>query len=136
MRIELARRGDIPALLSCDRHLPVSRLTVCVDQGMVYALRLGGRVVGVLRYSLFWQTIPFLDLIFLEEACRGQGFGRQAMAFWEKAMLDNGFRYAMVSTQADETARFFYEKLGYHRIGAFLPPEQEADELLYLKELE
>jgi hypothetical protein len=25
-------------------------------------------VVGVLRYSLFWQTIPFLDLLYIDEA--------------------------------------------------------------------
>jgi hypothetical protein len=41
----------------------------------------------------------------------------------------------MLSTQEDETAKYFYEKLGYRRIGAFLPPEQDADEIMYLKEL-
>ena len=28
------------------------------------------------------------------------------------------------------------EKLGYRRIGAFVPPEQDADEIMYLKMLE
>ena len=45
-----------------------------------------------------------------------------------------GYPYVMLSTQEDETAKFFYEKMGYRRIGAFLPPEQEADEIMYLKE--
>lgn len=45
-----------------------------------------------------------------------------------------GYNYVMLSTQEDETAKNFYVKLGYRRIGAFLPPEQEADEIMYLKE--
>lgn len=45
------------------------------------------------------------------------------------------YPYVMLSTQEDETAKYFYEKLGYRRIGAFLPPEQDADEIMYLKEL-
>lgn len=46
-----------------------------------------------------------------------------------------GHAYVMLSTQEDESAWEFYEKLGYRRIGAFRPPEQEADEVLYLKKL-
>ena len=46
-----------------------------------------------------------------------------------------GYAYAMLSTQEDESAKFFYEKQSYCRIGAFLPPEQEAEEIVYLKEL-
>ena len=46
-----------------------------------------------------------------------------------------GYSYVMLSTQEDESAKYFYETLGYRRIGAFLPPEQDADEIMYLKEL-
>ena len=47
-----------------------------------------------------------------------------------------GYAYTMLSTQADETAKFFYEKLGYRRVGAFLPPKQDAEEILYLKQIQ
>lgn len=50
-------------------------------------------------------------------------------------MQTMGYPDVMLSTQEDETARYFYEKLGYQRIGAFLPPEQEADEIMYLKKI-
>ena len=65
----------------------------------------------------------------------GLGWGSRMMANWEETMGRMGYDYGMTSTQADETAKFFYEKLGYQRIGAFLPPDQEADELIYGKEL-
>lgn len=57
------------------------------------------------------------------------------MVRWESHMKHKGGSWVMVSTQADETAGFFYEKLGYRLIGSFLPPDQEADELMYWKEL-
>lgn len=134
MEIRLAETGDLPGILQYDSHVHPDRVRVCVEDHMVYVLW-DKRIVGILRYSLFWQSIPFLDLLYMDEDYRGKSLGRQMMAFWEDAMENLGYRYVMLSTQEDETAKFFYEKLGYRRIGAFLPPEQEADEIMYLKEL-
>ena len=57
------------------------------------------------------------------------------MSEWEQSMKTCGYKYVMTSTQADETAWSFYEKLGYRKVGGFLPPEQDADEWIYLKQL-
>lgn len=135
MEISTAVSQDFQAIQTFDRHIPADRLAACIADGQVYVLRHAEHIIGTLRYSLFWQTIPFLDLLYLDEAHRGMGYGSRMMAHWESAMAERGYRYVMLSTQADETAKYFYEKLGYRRIGAFLPPEQEADEIMYLKEL-
>lgn len=148
MIIELAQRMDKPKIAKLDCHIPPSRLGECIAAGQVYVLkddsikgggqnhRLKDPVVGVLRYSLFWQTIPFLDLLYIDDAYRQQGFGTQMMDRWEETMKIRGYKYLMTSTQADESAWRFYEKLGYHKVGGFLPPEQTADEWMYLKRLE
>ena len=39
-------------------------------------------------------------------------------------------------TQANEDAWKFYEKLGYYKVGGFFSPEQEAEEWMYMKELD
>ena len=52
-----------------------------------------------------------------------------------KVMRVMGYPYVVLFTKEDETAKFFYKKIGYRRIGAFLPPEQDADEIMFLKEL-
>ena len=147
MIIELAQNKDKQKIAKLDSHIPSSRLDECIGNGQAYVLREGftgndgqnnrlkGAVVGVLRYSLFWQTIPFLDLIYIEEAYRGKGFGSQMMSEWERSMKTCGYQYVMTSTQADEDAWQFYEKLGYIKVGGFLPPEQDADEWIYLKQL-
>ena len=147
MIIEIAQSKDEPKIAKLDYHIPPSRLGECIRSGQVYVLkddsiknggqnhRLKDPVVGVLRYSLFWQTIPFLDLLYLDAAYRRQSFGTQMMHDWETEMKKRGYKYVMTSTQADESAWQFYEKLGYHKVGGFLPPEQEAEELIYLKQL-
>ena len=134
--IRLAEWEDMQKVLQYDRHIPPAQLENCIRNGQVYVLQDAGNVLGVLRYSLFWQSIPFLDLLYIDETQRSKGFGRTLMAYWESVMQHKQYKYGMLSTQADETAKYFYEKLGYRCIGAFLPPEQQADELMYLKALE
>ena len=69
MIIELAQSKDKQKIAKLDRHIPSPRLGECIWNGQVYVLKddsikNGGQnhrvkdpVVGVLRYSLFWQTI-------------------------------------------------------------------------------
>ncbi len=135
METVLALLKDFSAVQKYDRHIPSVRLRNCIRDHQVYALRDAGSIVGILRYSLFWQSIPFLDLIYIDESYRGKGYGRQIMSHCESAMADLCYKYVMLYTQEDETGKYFYEKLGYHRIGAFQPPEQAADEIMYLRNL-
>jgi GNAT superfamily N-acetyltransferase len=135
MEIRLANAEDLAAILQYDRHIPPERVEACVCGGTVRILCEGSCVLGILRYSLFWQSVPFLDLLYIDESHRALGWGSKMMRKWEREMADRGYSYVMLSTQEDETAKYFYEKLGYRRIGAFLPPEQDADEIMYLKEL-
>ena len=134
--IRLAEAKDKKQILKHDCHIHHNRVGECIRNGLVDVLCDGDKIVGILRYNLFWQSIPFLDLIYIDEAYRGQGWGSKMMAHWENDMKTMGYPYVMLSTQENETAKFFYEKIGYRRIGAFLPPEQEADEIMYLKELQ
>ena len=98
MIIEIAQSKDEPKIAKLDYHIPPSRLGECIRSGQVYVLkddptknggqdhRLKAPVVGVLRYSLFWRTIPFLDLLYIDDAYRRQGFGTQMMHDWETEM--------------------------------------------------
>lgn len=135
MEIRLAAAKDKKQILKYDCHIHHNKVGECIYNGLVDVLCDGEKIIGVLRYNLFWQSIPFLDLICIDEAYRGQGWGSKMMAAWEESMKRMGYSYVMLSTQENETAYLFYEKIGYRRIGAFLPPEQEADEIMYLKEL-
>ena len=135
MEIVLATPALFSAVRQFDRHIQPHRLRHCIAGGQVYLLRVERSWAGVLRYRLFWETIPFLDLLYIDQRYRGLGWGRKLMGHWEAAMAAQGFRHGMLSTQADEAAKHFYEKLGYRLAGSFYPPEQEAAELIYTKVL-
>lgn len=136
MIVRLAESKDRGQIRKYDHHIDKERLDDCIRAGQVFVLCDGADIYGVLRWSLFWQSVPFLDLVYLDEGYRGQGWGRKMMAHWEAQMTAGEYPYVLLSTQADENAQYFYDKLGYRRIGAFLPPEQEADELVFAKTLE
>ncbi len=136
IQIRQAEEKEIAKLLQYDGHIAAKTLTDCIRQGHVYAICLKNEIIGVLRYSFFWQSIPFLELLFIAPDCQRKGYGRHAMACWQQQMKQLGYRDVMTSTQADETAQFFYEKLGYIRAGAFFPPGQEAEEIMFKKTLD
>ncbi|MBE6713644.1 MAG: GNAT family N-acetyltransferase [Ruminococcaceae bacterium] len=148
MILELAQSKDKRKIAKLDRHIPSPRLGECIWNQQVYVLkddsiknggqnhRLKDPVVGVLRYSLFWETIPFLNLLYIDASYRNKGFGTEMMRRWEDTMARMGYKYVMTSTQADEDAWVFYEKLGYQRVGGFFPPEQAVEEWMYLKRLD
>ena len=147
MEIRLPFGREKNKIMKLDSHIPPEALGECMYNGQVYVLiddsvkngglnhRLKDPVVGVLRYSFFWQTIPFLDLIILDENYRNKGFGTKMMDKWESDMKIMGYSHVMTSTQADESAYIFYEKRGYKKAGGFFPPMQDAEEIIYVKKL-
>ena len=98
-----------------------------------------GNQLGVMRYNLFMDNIPFLTLIYIEEAHQGKGYGKQALLYWESEMFGLGYRMVMTSTQVDEEAQHFYRKLGYIDRGSLFldnTPIKQPQELLMIKVLQ
>jgi ribosomal protein S18 acetylase RimI-like enzyme len=115
MEIRLAVAKDKKQILKYDCHIHHNKVGECIYNGLVNVLCDDNKIVGVLRYNLFWQSIPFLDLIYIDEAYRSQGWGSKMMADWEDSMKAMGYSYVMLSTLENENAKCFYEKLGMHK---------------------
>lgn len=133
-QVRAVTAGDRDFWLSLDRHLPAGAFDRKVRDGMGWVATLDGKPAGILRGSLFWDSIPFCDLLYITEEHRGRGLGRLLMTRWEQAMKDRGFDLAMTSTQSDESAQGFYRKLGYRDCGVLTLPfpghEQPAELIL------
>lgn len=129
---------DIPAWFAFDRHIAQGELEHKIRLRRCYLLRNDGLTVGVMRYNLFWDSVPFLTMIFLAESARGRGYGKAAVLRWEAEMRALGYPCVMTSTQADESAQHFYRKLGYRDAGCLIldrPPLKQPAELFFIKEL-
>ena len=121
MTIRTAVMADLPVLARHDRHISKNELENLIRLGRVTIVEADGEFVGWLRWNLFWDNTPFLNLLYLLEPYRGKGYGKTLMDHWETQMQHQGFDRVMTSTASDEYAQHFYQKLGYTAIGGFTP---------------
>jgi len=70
-----------------------------------------GTVVGGAWGYVNWNWL-FVGLVWISEAIRGEGYGRQLMETLEKAAQERGCRFSHLDTFSFQ-ARPFYESLGY-----------------------
>lgn len=127
--IRYAQKNDLEQLRKLDQLLAPSELEQCIRDGRVLVL-IRQELVGCLRYNLFWDNLPFMNLLFLAEDERGKGYGTQLIQFWEEEMRRQQHRSVMISTRSDKQAQFFYRKHGYVDCGALLLPGEPLEILL------
>lgn len=89
--------------------------------------------MGWLRYNLFWDNTPFMNMLYLLDDYRGKGFGRKFVKYWEGDMKQLNYEMVMTSTASDEYAQHFYNKLGYITVGGFLFVYDPFEVILYKK---
>ncbi|MGI6182609.1 MAG: GNAT family N-acetyltransferase [Candidatus Fimadaptatus sp.] len=138
MEIRLARASDRARWFELDAHLPEDEFMGKLLSDMLYAATVEGRIVGVLRWGLFWDSIPFMNLLYVDEALRGQGCGRALVMRWERDMRARGYGMVLTSTQVDEQAQQFYRHMGYRDCGGLimeLPGYEQPMEMFMCKPL-
>lgn len=136
--IRHAETADRDFWFTLDRHLTESGFERVLRDRLGYVLTAEGRPAALLRASLFWDSIPFCNLLYVAEGQRRKGYGRRLMAFWERDMRRRGYDLVMTSTQSDEEAQHFYRKLGYRDCGSFIlpfPGYEQPPELILAKAL-
>ncbi len=117
-----ATEKDRAFWFSLDRHLDEGGFSRLVRERTGCVLTKDGKPIALLRWSLFWDSIPFCNLLYVEGACQRRGFGRALVEHWEKDMRAQGYDLVMTSTQSDEAAQHFWRKLGYRDCGALTMP--------------
>lgn len=136
--IRLMSETDREFWFSLDRHLPEEEFMNKVERGQGYVCLADGIPVGLLRYNLFWDNTPFCTMLYIDERCQGQGFGRLLMTRWERDMKARGYGIALTSTQVNEAAQHFYRKLGYRDCGCLVidvKGYEQPMEMFMIKEL-
>jgi len=132
--IEKAKNTHVDFWLTLDKHISLDELKTKISLKQCYIIRDENEPCGVLRYGLFWDNTPFMNMIYLREAYRNRGFGKAAVSFWENEMVLQGYKTVMTSTQANEGAQHFYRKLGYRDAGCLLL-ENEPLEIIFVKDI-
>ena len=121
MNITHASAEHFPKLHQLDSHIAETELRSLIAQKRILILEDNGDLHGWLRWNLFWDNTPFMNMLFVGEPRRGEGLGRRLVLQWEEEMRQLGYESVMTSTASDEYAQHFYRKLGYETIGGFTP---------------
>lgn len=133
MQIRYATQSDLPWISRHDPHISPEELAESIRRGRVLLGFEEGDPIGWLRWNLFWDNTPFLNMLFFLPGFRRRGFGRELVSAWESSMWRHGFSAVMTSTLSNESAQHFYRAMGYRDVGGLLLPG-EATEILFRKE--
>lgn len=126
----VASTADLAFLRDVDKHVSPDTLAALVSTGRVLVVEVDGAAVGFLRWGLFWDRIPFMNLLWVLPDWRGQGVGTTLVEAWEKSQLAAGHDLVLTSTMSNETSQHFYRRLGYLDTGALLLPDEPAELIL------
>ena len=120
MNIKPVDARDMAFWMSIDTHVSEEGFHGRVYTKAGYVLWENETRVGLMWHCVLWDNLPFLNLLFILPAYRGKGYGAGAMAQWEQEMKKRGFKTLLISTQVDESAQFFYRKIGYVDCGGLI----------------
>ncbi len=132
--IKYATMDDYGLLISRDTHVRKEEWKKLIEKNQALIFKVDNHFAGWLRYNLFWNEIPFMNMLYFLEEYRGKGYGTQMVRFWERKMAKLGYDKVMTSSQANESAQHFYRKLGYRDAGGFFPFCNDL-EIIFTKEL-
>jgi len=139
MNIKPVEMSDMTFWMSIDTHVREEDFQGRVFTKAGYVLWENETRIGLMWHCVLWDNLPFLNLLFILPAYRGKGYGAGAMAQWEQEMKKRGFKTLLISTQVDESAQFFYRKLGYIDCGGLVfqgTPNSQPMEMFMRKVLE
>lgn len=112
--VEFAGAADIGRLKALDSHIEPAWVERCVAAGEYLVAREGGDIAGFLRFTWFWRTMPYMELIMVRAERRRGGIGSRMLAAWETAMRAEGAELVITSSMADEP-----EPQAWHRRNGF-----------------
>jgi len=139
--IRCAGAEDVGFITRLDGHISATELERKIRDNMILIIEADEPErlpVGLLRYNLFWDNIPFCCLLYVDAPFQHKGFGRALMEYWEREMKNMGYGMVLTSTQVDEAAQHFYRRLGYCDCGALIinqPGYEQPMEMFMAKSL-
>jgi GNAT superfamily N-acetyltransferase len=138
MLIRYAQLNDKTEWFRLDRHLSEAGFEEKIRNKQGYVLTEDDKVIGVLRYNLFWDNTPFCTMLFIEWQEQHKGYGKQLLKHWEEDMKAQAYGMVLTSTQVDETAQHFYRTNGYKDCGSLvmnIPGYEQPMEMFFSKGL-
>ncbi|WP_291292047.1 GNAT family N-acetyltransferase, partial [Enterococcus sp.] len=102
LKICYGQKSDTSFWLELDNHLTKAGLAKKFQDQQALILTDEEEPVGILRYQLFWDTIPFCTMLVIKKSQQRKGRGSHFLSLWEAEMRKQGYGMCMTSIQSDE----------------------------------
>jgi len=112
-----ASHSDISEIKVFDKHISDQMLEKAISDGRVLVYKSANIIMGITRWNYFWDSIPFLNMLFVPDGYTHHGIGTELLKFWENEMRAKGYIRVFTSTMAQERGQHFFRKFGYCDIG-------------------
>lgn len=137
--IRFAQTDDFQLVRKLDPHskyIDPDKLRRKIEGDEVLIASADNVPVGLLKFSYFWTTRPYIDLVWVIEEQRGKGVGSQLLDFLEKYLSKNGYSYLYSSSEeAEEAPQQWHLKHGFKKCGVLsainLPHDQTGEVFFY-----
>ena len=83
-KIRFVEQQDKAAWFALDHDFPEAGFDEKVRNRQGYVCVEDGKIIGILRFNLFWDSIPFCNMLHVDAAHPGLGYGRMLMGDIEK----------------------------------------------------
>ncbi len=138
MEIKVVTENDKEFVMNIDKHINDVSYANQVYTKSGYVIWERNQRIGIITHCILWDTIPFINFLFVKEEYRRKGFATQAIIRWENEMKNQGYKMTLISTQVDEDAQHLYRKLGYIDCGGLVfnhTPLDQPMEMFFRKVL-
>jgi ribosomal protein S18 acetylase RimI-like enzyme len=115
VHVRTGGRDHLAWLVEHDGHVSPKWVSRCIDLNEYLLAWAGSEIVGFLRYSSIWGSIPYMEMIAVAEGCRRRGVGTALFQAWQAAMAAQGAKLLMTSSVASEL-----EPQAWHRRNGFV----------------
>ena len=103
MQIEVRKAEDYDTLPpGVASSLPSAQLECKRRDGLVTLAWVRGQPVGWLVHTLLWARVPFIELLFVEDAYRRQGVATALLAKLEESLRGDGASLLFSSARDDD----------------------------------
>lgn len=99
-------------------ELPEEIILRKIRQGEIILLCVNDEPVGYLWFALLWSTLPFVDLIYINEACQKRGLSRILLSFLEDHLRERGHTILYSSSQMNKPEpQSWHRRMGFEECG-------------------
>jgi ribosomal protein S18 acetylase RimI-like enzyme len=131
---EVEEIGEVRQLDPHSEYIDRNRILSKIQQREIIVAKTD-TLVGLLKFSYFWATRPYIDLIYITEQYRGLGFSNQLLDYLVNFLATGGYSYLFSSSEEKDTkAQSWHLHHGFKQMGILTDlnlPRDTTREIFY-----